>query len=156
MKRPKIGDVIEIDTGVGLAYCHYSHKDKLFGHLMRVFSYRYSERPLDFDSVVAGVPTYHQFFPLGAAVQRGIVTIVGHVQVSREASHFPRFREVHRDRDGRITDWWIWDGEESRHVGSLTDEIRSLSPLNICTDIVLIDNIVSGWTPETDPELSRA
>lgn len=56
-KRAKIGDVIEIDTGDGLAYAHYSHKHKPFGALLRVFNRRYPERPADLAAMVAGPPS---------------------------------------------------------------------------------------------------
>ena len=153
VKRPKIGDVIEIDTGEGLAFAHYSHRDKLWGYLLRVYNRRYPARPTDLSAVVEGEPTYYQFFPLGAAVHRGIFTIAGHVPLSEKAKVLPHFREGNPDREGKVKLWSIWDGEQSRRVGRLTEEVRKLSPINVCNDTFLIESILSGWTPETDPTL---
>jgi hypothetical protein len=153
VKRPKIGDVIEIDTGEGFAYAHYSHKNKLWGYLLRVYNHRYPERATDLAAVVAGEPTFYQFFPLGAAIHRGIFAIAGHVPLSEQAQVFPVFREGNPDHEGKIHNWWLWDGVTERRVGPLTEEIRKLSPLGVCNDTFLIDRILSSWTPETDPTL---
>ncbi len=153
MKRPKIGDVIEIDTGQGLAYAHYSHKNPEWGYLLRVFNRLYSERPVDLRAVVEGEPTFYKFFPLGSFVQRGIVTIVGNVPLSEDAKIFPRFRNGNPDLEGKVHIWWIWDGEHDVRVGKATDEVRKLSQLGLCDDVFLIDQILTGYTPETDPRL---
>ena len=153
MKRPKIGDVVEFDTGKGLAYAHYTHRDQMWGYLLRVYNRLYSERPADLAAALKDEPTFYTFFPLGSFVQRGAVTIVGNVALSERSKIRPLFRSGNRDRRGKIHEWWISDGGPSRRVGPLTDEIRKLSPLGLCDDAFLIDQIVSGWTPETDPTL---
>jgi len=151
MNRPKIGDVIEIDTGDGLAYCHYSHRDKMFGYLLRVFNQRYVQRPVDLAAAVGGKPAFYQFFPLGTYVHRGVVTIAGNVPLSEEATVFPLFRSGLADRTGKITNWWLWDGVREWPIGPLPDELRKLSLRGVCNDLFLIDRILSGWTPEKDP-----
>jgi hypothetical protein len=153
VKRPKIGDVIEIDTGEGFAYAHYSHKHEEWGCLLRVYNKRYPERPVDLAAAVAGEPTFYKFFPLGSYVHRGVVTIADHVPLSEAAMVFPRFRNGNPDLAGKVHLWSIWDGERSVRVGPLTDEIRTLSQLGLCDDVFLIHQIVTGWTPETDPRL---
>ena len=149
-----IGDVIEIDTRQGLAYAHYSHKNKKWGDLLRVFNRRYSERPADFTSAMSSDPSFLVFFPLGGMINRGIVSIAGHVPLTVDAQVFPRFREGIPSADtGKVETWWIWDGERSHRVGNLTDEIRALSPLGVCNDTYLIAKILKDYTPETDTEL---
>jgi hypothetical protein len=44
-------------------------------------------------------------------------------------------------------------GGPARHVRPPTDKIRALSQLGLCDDVFLIDQIVTGWTPESDPQL---
>lgn len=153
MKRPNIGDVIEIDTGQGFAYAHYSHKHKLWGYLLRVYSRLYLERPSDLAAAVAREPTFHTFFPLGSFVLRGVVVAVGHVPLSEEAKKFPRFRNGNPDLSGKVRGWSIWDGEHSVHVGPATDEVRKMSQLGLCDGVFLIDQVLTGYTPETDPRL---
>ena len=50
--RLKIGDIVEIKTGKGLAYAHYTHKHKQYGALLRVFRKFYGVRPSDFTELV--------------------------------------------------------------------------------------------------------
>lgn len=114
MKRPKIGDVIEFDTGQGFAYAHYSHKHKLWGYLLRVYNKLYLERPSDLAAAVAGEPTFYTFFPLGSFVLRGIVLVVGHVPLSEESKKFPRFRNGNPDLSGNVRGWSVWDGVRIR------------------------------------------
>lgn len=152
MTRPKIGDVIEIDTGQGLAYAHYSHQHAMYGALLRVFADLKADRPVDLVGVVAGKPTFLTFFPLAAAVKRKIVSIAGHVPLSEDAKQFPTFRAgVVDPRTGRVAQWWLWDGEKEVRVGSLTAEIRCLSIRGVWNDTLLKERILSGWTPENDP-----
>jgi hypothetical protein len=152
LARPKIGDVVEIDTGQGLAYAHYSHQHPTYGALLRVFADLKAERPADLAAVVSGEPTFRTFFPLAAAVQRKIVSIAGHVPLSEEAKRFPTFRAgVVDPRTGRVATWWLWDGQNEVRVGPLTDEMRRLSIRGVWNDTILKERILSGWTPETDP-----
>jgi hypothetical protein len=148
MKRLKIGDIVEITTGKGLAYAHYTHKHHTpprYGALLRVFGKIHGVRPGDFTELVRNRPTFMCFFPLGAAVNRGIVSIVGNVAVPLEAQAFPTFRA------GMANVWWLWDGEKEWRVGELTAEQRRLSIRGVWNDTLLIERIESGWTPETDP-----
>jgi len=153
LKRPKIGDVIEFDTGQGLAYAHYSHKHELWGYLLRAYNQLYPGRPASLAATVAGEPTFYTFFPLGSFVHRGLVTIAGHVPLSEKAKTFPRFRNGNPNLAGKVRDWSIWDNEEFYPVGPATDEVRKLSQLGLCDDVFLIDQILTGYTPETDPQL---
>jgi hypothetical protein len=152
MARPKTGDVVEIDTGRGLAYAHYSHRHPMYGALLRVFADLKPERPADLAAVVAGEPTFQTFFPLAAALNRGIVSIAGHVPLSEHAKQFPTFRAagIEDPRTGRVGQWWLWDGENEVQVGPLTDEMRRLPIREVWNDTLLKERILSGWTPEND------
>jgi hypothetical protein len=44
-KRPEIGDIIEIKTPKGLAYAQYTHRDALYGNLLRVLPGLYERQP---------------------------------------------------------------------------------------------------------------
>ena len=152
MRKVKIGDVVEIRTRQGLAYAHYTHKHKLYGALLRVFN-GIHDAPLNtYEDVVTQRPAFSVFFPLSAAVNKKIVSIVGNVAVPSEAQIFPIFRggTVHPSTH-KVEVWWLWDGEREWRVGDLTDEQRTFPILGVWNDTLLIERIESHWTPETDP-----
>jgi hypothetical protein len=152
MARLKIGDIVEIKTGKGLVYAQYTHKHPRYGALLRILRKFYGVRPSDFTELARIRPAFMCFFPLGAAVNRGIVSIVGNVVVPTEAKAFPTFRNgVIDPSTGRVKVWWLWDGEKEWRVGELTAEQRRLPILGVWNDTLLIERIESGWTPETHP-----
>jgi hypothetical protein len=150
-KRPKIGDIVEVATPAGLAYVQYTHKyDKPphWGALIRVLSGLHAVRPESFSEIAAQPASFCVFFPLGAAVHRGIVQIVANEAIPEEAQQFPLFRAAGViDREGRVLDWWLWDGERSWRVGELTSEQRNLPIKEIWNDTLLIKRIAEGWKP---------
>ncbi|MCL2656094.1 MAG: hypothetical protein FWD62_01525 [Betaproteobacteria bacterium] len=152
MAKLKIGDIVEIETGKGLSYAQYTHWHKQYGALLRVFGNFYDIRPGDFDELVKSKPKFMCFFPLGAAVNEGVVSIVDNVALPSEAQKFPTFRAGVIDSATRkVGVWRLWDGEKEWRVGRLTAEQRRLSIRGVWNDILLIERIESEWTPETDP-----
>jgi len=152
MNNLKIGDIVEIKTRNGLSYAQYTHRHKQYGALLRVFGNFCDTRPNDFSELVKNKEKFMCFFPLGAAVNRGIVSIVGNVAPPLEAQKFPIFRSGIVDPVTRkVAIWWLWDGEDAWRVGELTAEQRKLSIRGVWNDTLLIQRIESGWTPETDP-----
>ncbi len=92
------------------------------------------------------------FFPLNAAIDQHIVSIVANVALPSDAQKFPTFRAGVVDPATRkVGVWWLWDGEKEWRVGQLTVEQRCLSIRGVWNDTLLIERIESGWTPETDP-----
>jgi hypothetical protein len=75
-KRPKIGDVVEIRTPKGLGYFQYVERDPTLGPRIRVLPGTFDERP-NIGAVAMRKAAYYVHFPLGAAVSRGLVAIVG-------------------------------------------------------------------------------
>lgn len=152
MARLKIGDVIEIKTKIGLSYAQYAHKHKQYGALLRVFSDSYGSRPEGFAELVKSSPAFVCFFPLNAAVDQGIVSVVGNIDLPVEARAFPTFRAGVVDPATRkVSVWWLWDGEKEWRVGELTAEQRRLPIRGVWNDTLLVERLESGWTPETDP-----
>ncbi len=149
MKRPKIGDVIEIQVQSGFAYaqCINKHvKPPNWGHLLRVFPTIHQSRPQDFSEIVTGPEQFTVFFPLGAAVARGIVKIASQEIVPEPFRKFPIFRASHLTREGYKGGWWLWDGEKEWYVGELTLEQRHYPIRAIWNDTLLIQRIEEGWT----------
>ena len=84
-KRPQIGDLIEIETPRGYAYAQYIYKHReppRMGSLIRVLPGFFRERPDDFSALVETEERFSVFFPLGAALNRGIFRIVANEPVA--------------------------------------------------------------------------
>jgi hypothetical protein len=149
MAKLKIGDIVEIPTSKGFSYAQYSHKHKQYGALLRVFWGSYNVRPCEFDEVVHGGVRFMCFFPLSAAIDMGIFSVVGNFPLSEDAKKFPIFRAgVVDPATGKVGVWWLWDGEREWPISELTAEQRKLSIRGVWNDTILVERIESGWTPE--------
>ena len=150
-KRIRIGDVVQVTTPRGFAYAHYSHKHAMFGSLLRILSGLYSEVPGDLVELTHKLPRFVTFFPLQAAVSRGIVDVVGNVPLPAAAQPFPLFRAAMRDpATGKVSAWWLWDGLREWRLDQLSAEQLSLPIREIVNDTLLVERIVSDWTPQRD------
>jgi hypothetical protein len=151
LKRPAIGDVIEIATPEGLAYAQYTHKHDRppkYGALLRVLPGIFASRPEEFSELVKQEARFCVFFPLGAAVARQIVSVVGHEEVPEECRPFPLFRAGVKDpATGHVQTWWLWDGEREWRIGKLAPEQRALPLRQVWNDTLLVKRIVEGWSP---------
>ena len=144
-KRPKIGDVVEIPTPLGLAYAHFTHKHPTFGALLRVLPGVFPEQPKDTATLVRQTPQFLAFFPLGAACNRGIVRVVANEPIPVEAHAFPTFRSGIANREGVVENWWLWDGEKEWKVGAMRPGMEHLPIRGVWNDTLLVERIVSGW-----------
>lgn len=150
-RRVQIGDIVEIPSAKGFAYAQYTHTKPALGALIRVMPGFYATRPTDFDPIMAGKERFCIFLPLQQAVSRGIFQIVARAGVPRHAQGFPVLRgDGFTDREGRVHDWWIWDGDREWRVASLTPEQRGLSPREVWNDTLLIQRVEEEWTPEQE------
>jgi hypothetical protein len=151
-KKIKIGDVFEVQTGSGLAYAQCTHLHAEHGHLIRVLPGLFTKRPKGLRELVGQPTRFCTFFALQAALNRKAVEVVGNDAVPPEAQKLPLFRNgVPNRTTNRVDTWWLWDGERQWLVGALSEEQRRLPILGVVDDTLLIERIVSGWTPETDP-----
>jgi hypothetical protein len=153
MGRLKIGDIIEISTQKGLAYAQFTHKHRVFGELIRIIPGFWQRRPESFGAIADQAHVFVCFFPVSAAVNRGIMEVVGNATVPKEAQRFPVFRDGIADPvTGKVAVWWLWDGENEWKVGNLTSEQRKFPVSGVWNDTLLVERIESGWTPEKDSE----
>jgi hypothetical protein len=144
-KRPQIGDVIEIETPRGLAYAQYTHEHReppRFGSLLRVLPGLFATTPSDFTDLVAQEERFSVFFPLGAALNRGIFRIVANEPVPEAKRRFPIFGAL--SGDGTM---WLWDGRREWKSRSGRERTpRAL--LATWNDTLLIERTADeGWTP---------
>lgn len=152
MAKLNLGDVAEIKTAKGLAYALYTHKHKQYGALIRVLDGLHLSRPDDLSGLNKSSVLFSCFFPLSAAVDRSIVSIVGNVGIPNSLLTFPTFRAGAVDpKTQKAASWWLWDGEKEWRIGDLNQEQRKLPIRGVWNDTLLVDRIESGWTPETDP-----
>jgi hypothetical protein len=149
--RTQVGDVLELQTPRGLAYAQYTHRNAKFGSLIRVLPGFYADRPVDLATLVSGPSTFVVFYPVRAAVSKGVATVVARVPVPQHASEFPLFRSGTPDPfSGKVNNWWLWDGEQSWPVGALSPDQRRLPIRMIVNHTGLIELIATEWTPEKD------
>ena len=147
--RLKTGDVIEIAIDDRYAYAHLSHMHGSYGALLRVMPSTYAARPKDFAWVSATEPQFLCFFPLGAAIKRGLVALAGHVALAKAAQAFPVFRAAVRTPNG-WGPWWLWDGEKEWLVGALQPGMERLPIRGVVNDTLLVERIRSGWRSDSD------
>ncbi len=145
----RIGDVIEIPTVKGFAYAQITHRKPSYGPLLRVLEGTWQEPPADPRGIVAEPARFHAFFPVDAAVRRGVVRRVGNVPVPDHARRFPLLRGGGiRNPDGSHGDWWPWDGDRETRLGQhLTAEQKALSTDDVVNDTLLIERIATDWHP---------
>ena len=150
-KRPRIGDIIEIKTRGGLAYAQFTHKVPRYGALIRVLPGLYDVRPAAFKELVNLEERFFIFFPLGAALYRGLVTVVSNETIPERVQKFPLMRKPGMiDRSGKVLNWWLWDGQREWPVSALSPEQQKLSIASILNDTLLIERIEMGWLPEAN------
>lgn len=148
-KRIKIGDVIQILTSQGIAYAQFTHKHREFGSLLSVFEGFYPEVPTDFNSVVKSALQFQAFFPLQAAINGGLLSIVVNVPVASCNSKFPMFRTCVIGKHGERGPWWLWDGEnENMLERELSDMERKYSLRDLISAPLLVERIEKGYRPE--------
>lgn len=90
--RTAIGDIIEIPTGLGLAYAQLTHKHPKWGALIRIIDGFFESRPTNLDDLVAGSTRFAVFFPLGPALSRQIFKRIGNAPVPAGDAKFPTFK----------------------------------------------------------------
>lgn len=150
-KRIKQGDVIEIATKRGLAYSQYVVYKEQWGALIRVLPGFFDRRPPNICEIVKKPEQFVTFFPLQAAVNRKIFEVIDNCEIPASGQRFPLFRAAgHIDREGRVHDWWLWDGDKEWRIGKLTVEQSKLPIRSVLNDSQLIKDIEDDWTPQTD------
>jgi hypothetical protein len=154
----RFGDVIAIPTARGLALAQYTHKAKLYGALIRVLDGFWPDLSAAAGSAAAGSvaaaasaqTAFWTFFPVNAALKKGLVEKVGHAEIPEAARAFPLMRkrgQIAPGPGGRVLDWWLWDGDKEWKIGALSPGQEELSLAEVVNDTLLIERIESGWRP---------
>lgn len=142
--------MLEIPTRRGYAYAQFTHVNQKMGELIRVLPGFFKEPVKDIEQIVNQKERFFVFFPVAAAVSRGIFRVAAHAEVPDRCRAFPTFRGAGlRDARGEIT-WWLWDGAEEVRVPRLSEEMKRLPIMGIVNDAMLVHMIETEWLPEKD------
>lgn len=141
-KRVKAGDILELEARDHFAYLHYIGKHPEYGDAVLV-SPRVQTRwsPGTGDIFAGG---YVAFYPAAAAVQQGLVKVVGH----SPPPALPRQlrRPGARSADRVVT--WVIEGDSREVVRTkLSQEELQLPIAAIWNHELLVQRIADGWTP---------
>ncbi len=137
-----------MSTPRGLAYLQYASRHPDLGETALVVPGLFQTRPEDWNAL----PTqeaYFAFYPLGAALKQGLVSIVGWrpIPAGREAPTALR-RAGARSVDGKVLSWLVWDGKEEVLKSELTDSERRLPIGAIWNHELLVLRLAEQWHPE--------
>jgi hypothetical protein len=152
-KRPVLGDIFEVRWRGGRGYGHYVKRysdPPVWGSLIRVLPGTFKTRPANFDDLVAQREQFVTFFPLGAAVARGLVKIVDHQPVPERFKEWPLFRACNRNAETGHKTWFLWDGEREWKVGDLKPEQYSLPLREVITLGILRERMKASWSPKDE------
>lgn len=128
MQEFKPGDLVEIDTGDGLAYVLVTHDHPSYPTVVRAVSKRHKSRPDDVALLAEAKARFTVIIPLAGALKKlGLDSeVVAQVDLSKSESVFPTFRMPIRDKQGNIVYWWFWDGQGLSFAVETTEEQDSL------------------------------
>ncbi|MEX2519897.1 MAG: hypothetical protein WD969_11255 [Paracoccaceae bacterium] len=124
------GDIVEIQTGGGLAYVLVTHLHSSYPPVVKALPGLFNMRPVDLCALAAKQAAFTAMIPLSSALSRLGVTaeVVDHAEIPTADQAFPTFRMPIRDKRGEIVYWWLWDGESLRYDVEL-DAAQSDLPL---------------------------
>ena len=145
MPRLELGECFAIPLPDGrTAYGQYVYEHHYWSNLVRVFDViTEGEEPLE-RLEGAGELFPPVFAALRKAVADGAWRRLGKLPVGE--FRFPLFRVLRRGNlpPGVYHDWWIWDGEGTRHIGDLPAELRRLEYKALWSYPELEDRIATG------------
>lgn len=147
MKTIKTGDVFEIETHKGKAYLQYVFENNNIGQLVRVLRGLYSKIPEDIEKVVMSEELFLVHFPVKAAFNRKILTLVGNFPLPKNFKIPNYFRSDFRDNEGNLLYWHLIDYTtwKRRKIDNLDVDQKKLSPWGVWNDTLLIEKLENGW-----------
>ena len=111
MQDLKPGDLVEIDTGKGLAYVLVTHEHASYPPVVRALSGLHDSRPDDVAALAEAEARFTVMIPLAGALRKLGLEHEVVAQVDLSDTDFPTFRMPIRDKQGNIVYWWFWDGQ---------------------------------------------
>ena len=146
-KRIRPGDVLEVALEDGLGYVHFVGKHPQYGDGIRVSTAVLKSRPTVAEELFKDA--YFTFYPAGAAVAQGLVTVVGNLP----PTPLPSVMRRRGAMSGRkVVTWIIQNAAGETLKWSLSQEERLLPIVGIWNHAFLVERISEGWRPEMDAE----
>ena len=151
MKRPKIGDIIEISITNGLFYAQYTHKHDKYGELIQITKKSFKKRP-KIEEIINSNIGIITFIPLYRAYKDIEFESIGNFDIPKSRLAFPVFRvRGNVDRKGNVKNWKFWDGENiwpEKYISKLKPEEYKLPILGVWNKEMLFKRLQEGWLPE--------
>lgn len=132
--RPAPGDIIAIDTGVGIAHVQITHMREPYPDVLRAI------RPAPAagngpEEIAKGKTAFVAMVELANALTDPSIEtrIIGHATIPQADRAFPLFRLPVRNKAGDVVYWWTWNGEAlalAPDAGKIDLPIREVLPLN--------------------------
>lgn len=110
MKKAKIGDIFEINTGNGIAYIQLIAEENGSGEFVRILPGIFEESKIDLQDIVQGEEMFSTFFPISFAWKKEMVKKVGHVSVPDEKQRIPIMRMGVDYSDKKPIHWTLLEG----------------------------------------------
>jgi uncharacterized protein DUF4259 len=149
--KAKFGDILEIQTKIGLAYAIYTHRNKNMGDLIRVFDRIFESRPTDLSELHRLPIRFATFTRVSELAKSTVVSVIANLGVPKHLQQFPLFRSGALAVGAtKVANWWFWDGEKAWLVGKLTAAQRKMPIKSIPSLGLLLHWLETGWRPELD------
>lgn len=149
--RAQIGDIVEVETSRGLAYVQYTFKHidpPGYGELLRVLPGLFDVRPKDLTALASKQELYYTFYPLGVALKQKLLRIVANEKIPAQSQSIPLMRVAGwRDKNGKVLNWWVWDGKCTIPSGAAQVDLRMLSIAEVVNHKLFVDRLTYGWDP---------
>jgi len=144
-KRLKPGDILQLEVAGGFAYLQYLGKHQDYGDAVQVSPAR--PQPWSRDQPNSLRFAYVTFYPATAAMNQGLVEIVGHAA----APAVPRqLRRAGARADGNVKTWVIEDGSNDVAKPKLSADELQLPIAAIWNHEMLVQRIATNWDPRQE------
>lgn len=148
--RLRIGDVVEVKAGQGIAYLLYVGRHDVYGDAIRVFPH-WHEHPIADVTAIPFEAGYFAFYPVRTAAAQDLVTVLAPAPLPDELRVPTKLRRRGAiDRNGKVLAWIISDGKGEIVKRELSDEEKRLPIGEIWNHEILVASISRGWTPEQE------
>jgi hypothetical protein len=110
----------------------------------------YENKPANFGELAKNKELYFVHFPLKSALKQGIVRCVENIQLPARFELPEYMLSKKTDRNGKLECWHIINYKtwERKPVNELNEIQLKLSPWGSWNDILLVERLSEGWTPE--------
>ncbi|GAA5497653.1 hypothetical protein Rhal01_03853 [Rubritalea halochordaticola] len=126
MRRPKVGDVIEVPANGGYYYGVVSHRHD-YGDVLRIINKCHALPLKDIPAFEAASDMITLQCIFKGELTNGSLKKVGKIALPEKLRDFPLFRSgTPNHKTGKVEVWWLWDGENDIRIGELSEEQKQL------------------------------